>query len=177
MLFTLDNTLPDTGSIFSPLNGLNLSGSITINATATDAGSGISSVEFWNGTPGVGNIIGWENGTDTFYETSWNTAAESGGTRSLYVRVYDNAGNIYDNLTAVVVTVDNTPPDVGIITVPVHNANVSGTIMINATASDALTGVQRVEFYVDGWNPGDLIDIDYWNAYSVLWNTDFKNFL
>jgi len=52
------------------------------------------------------------------------------------------------------------------ITSPANGATVSGSVAVNATASDSV-GVTRVEFYVDG----TLILSDSSSPYSAAWNS------
>ena len=60
---------------------------------------------------------------------------------------------------------DTTPPTVSV-TSPAGGATVSGTVTINAKASDNV-GVTKVEFYIDG----TLLSTDTTSPYSASWNT------
>ena len=71
----------------------------------------------------------------------------------------------HDDLVFAVGAVDTVPPTVTL-TAPANGATVSGTINLNATASDNL-GVARVEFYVDGVKKGQ----DTLAPYSITFNT------
>jgi len=62
--------------------------------------------------------------------------------------------------------VDNTPPTVSI-TAPSNGTTVSGSISIQANASDDL-GVASVQFLLDGANLGSA---DVTSPYSIVWNT------
>jgi|GEM_PF-2482417 len=53
------------------------------------------------------------------------------------------------------------------VTSPTAFSTVSGTVTITATASDGLSGVSKVEFFVDGSKIGE----DTTSPYSVNWNT------
>jgi hypothetical protein len=64
---------------------------------------------------------------------------------------------------------DDTPPDV-VITNPTDGATVSGTVTVQATASDD-DGVTKVEFYVDG----DLRTSDTVSPYTYTWDTTIES--
>ncbi|MBI4052546.1 MAG: hypothetical protein HY394_00735 [Candidatus Diapherotrites archaeon] len=105
----IDTIAPD-GNITVPAADSTLNGTATIDANASDSGSGIARVEFWFGSPGT--KIGED--TSAPYSIQWDTnAADVNGTRSLYLKVYDNAGN---SLTTggVQVTVDNDAPAIAL---------------------------------------------------------------
>jgi len=61
---------------------------------------------------------------------------------------------------------DSTPPTTSI-TAPANGGSVSGTIPVNANASDNI-GVVKVQFYVDG---STLLGTDTAPPYSINWNT------
>lgn len=108
MTFVWDSTDP-TGTIDSPIDGAILSGTVTINATASDTGSGLSKVEFWY------NAIGTKIGEDSTapYSINWDTTGASEGPHTLFLMLYDNAGNVIStNGTGTAVTIDNTAPTV-----------------------------------------------------------------
>lgn len=88
-----------------------LKGTVTLNATASDIGSGVSKVEFWYAS--VGTKIGED--TTAPYSIDWNTTKEGeivpDGSHSLFIKVYDNAGNSYQS-DSIPVTIDNAAPTV-----------------------------------------------------------------
>ncbi|NVM31289.1 MAG: SBBP repeat-containing protein [Candidatus Helarchaeota archaeon] len=92
----VDNTDPSTATIISPSMGDNLSGTITIDANAIDAGSGVKNVTFWDGLPGIGILLG----TDTAfpYSLNWDTTTTSEGSHDLCIQVYDWAGNYLNSI-------------------------------------------------------------------------------
>jgi hypothetical protein len=156
------DTTPPTASITAPANGATVSGTVSVTATASD-NVGVTKVEFY--------LDGVLQSTDTTspYAWSWNSATASNGTHSLTAKAYDAANNSGTS-SAVSVTVSNTtgdttPPTVSI-TAPANGATVSGTVSINATASDNV-GVTKVEFYVDG----ALKSTDTTSPYSYSWDS------
>jgi parallel beta-helix repeat protein len=123
--------------IESPINNsYNNNGSVTVQWTASDALSGIAKTEIstngttWTTVTGNGDVL---------------TLAD--GTYTIYVKVTDNADNV--NQTAVNVTVDTVKPVVAINT-PVNNALINGSVTVQWTASDALSGIAKTEISTDG---------------------------
>ena len=102
--------------------------------------------------------------TSSPYSWDWGTTAYSDGTHTIRAVAYDSRGNNSDTIQ---VTVDNTPPSVSI-TKPATDDAISGTILVEAEASDE-NGIQSVSFYIDG----NLIftDTDEMNGWSVLLDT------
>jgi hypothetical protein len=92
-----DSTGP-TVNVVSPTNGQTVTGSVTLSATATDAGSGVKDVKFL--------VDGAAIGTDTTspYSVSWNAATATNGTHNITAQATDNANNI-TNSTPISVTV------------------------------------------------------------------------
>jgi subtilisin family serine protease len=96
----VDST-PPTTSITSPASGATVGGTVSIQASATDA-SGVSLVEFY--------VDGSLKCSDTTasYSCSWNTTTAANGAHTLTTKAYDPWNNI-GNSTAVGVTVSNAP--------------------------------------------------------------------
>src|SRR6185295_16717019 len=163
------DTAPPTVSITAPANGATVSGTVNVNATASD-NVGVAGVQFFVD----GATLGGEDTTSP-YSVSWNTTAVANGSHQLTARARDAAGNRTTSAT-VTVTVSNappsdtTPPTVSI-TSPANGATVSGTTQISATASDNV-GVAGVQFLVDGATLGAE---DTSSPYAVSWNTTTAN--
>jgi len=71
-----------------------------------------------------------------------------------------------DSVFATNNTTDTTPPTVSI-TAPAANATVSGSVAVNANASDNV-GVTKVQFLLDGANLGSPVTVA---PYTVSWDT------
>jgi hypothetical protein len=156
------DTTPPTVSVTAPAPGT-VSGVIPLTASATDAGSGVKSVQFLiDGLP-LGTAI-----TSSPYTMSWDTGAATNGSHVLKATATDNAANTATS-AGVTVTVsnntDSTPPSVSI-TAP--SGTISGVVSVTATATDAGSGVAGVQFKVDGVNIGAE---DTTAPYSTSWDT------
>ena len=113
-------------------------------------------------TPTAGNRIAQPTGT------SYSDSALAPGTYFYKVTAEDFAGNVgpAGNEASAVSAADTTPPTVSI-TAPAGGATVSGTVAINASASDNGT-VAGVQFKLDGANLGPE---DTSAPYSFSWDT------
>ncbi|HUP31586.1 MAG TPA: S8 family serine peptidase [Gaiellaceae bacterium] len=93
------DTSPPTTSITSPSDGATVSGTITVQASASDD-VGVARVELY--------VDGGLVGTDTTspYTFSWDTTTVANGSHSLQTKAYDAAGNVGSS-ALVGVTVSN----------------------------------------------------------------------
>jgi hypothetical protein len=153
----VDSTAP-TVSITSPSTGSTVGGTVTINAVASDS-VGVSKITFY--------VDGVLKATDTVspFSCSWNTKTSANGSHTLMARAYDAAGNSRSSSASVTVFNDTTAPTVSI-TSPTNGAVVSGTVTVNASASDNV-GVTKVLFSVDGAQTS----IDTASPFSYSWDT------
>ncbi|MBI3334127.1 Ig-like domain-containing protein [Candidatus Pacearchaeota archaeon] len=151
-----DTTAPSV-SITSPANGASVSGTINVNADASD-NVAVANVQF----KVDGNNIGSAD-TSSPYSASLDTSTLSNGNHVLTAVAADSSGNTATS-TSISITVNNgggnvsdtTDPSV-FVTNPTNGATVSGTIPITAIASDN-TGVVGVTFVLDGNNAGAIDD-------------------
>jgi hypothetical protein len=161
---TVNNPVPDTTppvvSITSPASGATISGTVTIQASASD-NIGVSSVSFY-----VDGALKCTVSAAPF-ACSWNTSASSNGGHSASATARDAAGNTARSSVTVFVNnvVSDTTPPVVSITSPTGSL-VSGTVSIQATASDNV-GVASVTFFIDGVQ----VAIDAAAPYAYSWNT------
>ncbi len=155
-----DSTAP-TVSVTAPGNGSLVKGVVVLRATAYDP-SGLARVEFYVGTA----LVGADDKAP--FTLNWD-ASKSSGVQKITARAYDATGNIN---TSGIVTVlvdagpaDTIKPEVALS----HNDNrstLSGTVMLNASASDD-TGVAKVEFY----RGNTLLFTDTKAPYAYAWDT------
>ncbi len=157
-----NDTTPPVVSLTAPAAGT-VTGSVTVSANATD-NIGVLNVQFL--------LDGANLGPEQFsspYSIVWNTVGVPNGNHTLAARARDAAGNITTS-TSVTVNVQNavdtTPPTVSL-TAPANGATVSGTLNVDATASDNI-GVIGVQFLLNGANLGVE---DTTSPYSVSWNS------
>jgi hypothetical protein len=155
---TVDNAAP-TVAISAPANGATVSGTMTVNATASD-NVAVQNVQF----AVDGSVVATDSSAP--YTMSGATSWLSDGTHVLSAIARDTAGNTRTSAN-VTITVDNNAPTAVTITAPTAGTIVSGTTTVSATASDAV-GVQSVQFRVDGNNTGAA---DTTSPYSLSWNT------
>ncbi len=155
------DTTPPTVSLTSPASGATVSGSVALAASAADAGSGVSRVEF--------RVDGVLVGTDTSapYTATWNASGASAGTHTVSATAVDGAGNSASSSVTVSIAApaDTTPPAVAI-TSPAPGATITGAVTIAASGSDAGSGMARVDFTVDGV----VVFSDTSAPYSVAWD-------
>ncbi len=165
--YYVDNT-PPTVSITSPSNGAYVRSTITLEASASDSGSGVSKVVYYYDSVTSSNEIG--SSTTSPYSVSWDTTAVSDGSHTIYAVAYDEVGNTKQ--TSINVTVDNTPPSVSFSS-PSDGSYVKGTVTVEATASDATSGIASVTFYYEpaGSTAQQEIGSVTSSPYSVSWDT------
>lgn len=146
-------------SISSPANNAQVSGTITITASATD-NVGVAAVEFY----GDGILIGSD--TISPYSINWSP---SNGSHTISAKAFDAKSNIgISQIVAINVSntaADSVAPSISISN-PYNNQTVAGTISINTIVSDNI-GVTKVVFFVDEIEKGS----DTSSPFSYAWNT------
>ncbi|NNF63083.1 MAG: S8 family serine peptidase [Acidimicrobiia bacterium] len=146
---------PPTVSVDAPANGATVSGTITVDTTASDD-NGVSSVEVFVD----GASIGFDTGTGV----SFDTTTVNDGTVSISATATDTIGQTATD--SVTVTVDNVvvddPPTVSIDS-PTRG-RIDGTITIITSSSDDI-GVASVEVFVEGASVG------FDTGSGVVWNS------
>src|SRR5262249_5117618 len=93
------DTTPPTAAVTAPVDGAQVSGSVTIQASATD-NVGVTRVVFYLD----GALLGSD--TSAPYSFTWSTSDSENGAHTLMVRALDAAGNLGSSAT-VAVTVNN----------------------------------------------------------------------
>lgn len=146
-----DTNPPLIGDVTLSDNTVQSGSNIIIYAEISDATSGVSSVyAIINGPENYNTQITLtDNDNDGIYEGTW-TSADVEGTYSIDIIAIDNAGNenIQSNVASIII--DNTPPTIVTIISPIDESYVRGNIIINVSASDGETNVDRVRYYIDG---------------------------
>ncbi|HYF12331.1 MAG TPA: Ig-like domain-containing protein, partial [Actinomycetota bacterium] len=153
---------PPAVTVTAPSEGATVSGTVAVEASATDD-RGVTQVEF--------SVDGSSIGTDTNgadgWSVPWNTTLVADGTHTVTARASDALGQTGTDSNNVVVDNVATPPTVSV-TSPAEGATVSGTVLVQASASDD-EGVTEVAFSVDGAAIGT--DTDGTNGWSASWDT------
>ena len=154
---TIDRTNP-TGALTAPANGALVTGTLAVESNSADAGSGVDSAEFQRRPAGGGAWTTIDTDASAPYSVSWNTSALADGDYDLRVITTDDAGNSFTSATRTV-TVDNSAPAAPNVTLSESSpfAHVSGseifvntaqtgTYDVDATSSDAHSGIDKVRF-------------------------------
>ncbi|WP_257449822.1 Ig-like domain-containing protein [Archangium lipolyticum] len=163
LVFAVDqvpDSKPPGVAITSPGEGATVANSVTVQMEASDDFA-VQRVELYNGSTLL------TTDTQAPYAWTWSTRTLPNGPYTLTARAYDVAGHVSSSST-VNVTVDNdfTPPSEPVITAPAAGATVSGTVSIEAAASDDRQ-VTRVEFFVDG----SLVGTDTTAPFALAWDS------
>ena len=155
---------PPSVSITSPTAGSTLTGTVAVQANASDD-NGVTRVEFFDGSTSLGVDATASDG----WSISWNTALAAEGAHALTARATDTI-NQTTTSTPISVTVDNvdSPPSVSV-TAPPGGSALRGTVSVQASASDD-KGVTQVEFFDGSTSLG--VDATASDGWSVSWNTN-----
>ncbi|KFE60805.1 Ig-like domain-containing protein [Hyalangium minutum] len=157
---TVNNDVtPPTVAFAAPAAGATVSGTLTLNVTATD-NVGVTKVEFYDGA----TLLATD--ATSPYTFSWATRTVPNGTHVLTAKGYDSSGNVGTVERTVTIDNDFTPPT-ATVTAPAEGASVSGTVAFTATATDDRSTLSRVEFYLDG----TLLGTDTSAPFSINYNT------
>ncbi|HEY4934711.1 MAG TPA: choice-of-anchor D domain-containing protein [Terriglobales bacterium] len=88
---------PPTTQITTPANGAQLTGTVTVTATASD-NVGVTSIQIY-----IDGVLK-SSGTSSPLNYSWNTATATNGSHTIYSKAYDAAGNVGTSTTITVTT-------------------------------------------------------------------------
>ncbi len=163
----IDNTVPAVPTINDP--GTPLAGSVAFNGTASDGGSGIAAWVVQYRTAGGGTWTDACSDTTAAYGCSWDTTGVSDALYDVRSVAHDAAGNATGSVVVTNRRVDNVAPTVSL-TNP--GSPVSGTVTLNATASDG-GGIASVVFEraLAGSGTWTTICTDNAAPYSCAFNT------
>ena len=130
--------VPPTLVINSPLENSYQPGNVTVTWTTGDGGSGVANIEY--STDGTT----WS----ALWATSKTLSGLSEGPHTFYVRSTDQAGNFA--VKSVTFMVDTTLPSLEILTPTTGALNNTGNVLVSWAASDAGSGMAKLEMSVDG---------------------------
>ena len=166
-----DQTAPVV-SISAPVAGAGVSGTVPIDVVATDD-VGVASVRFFLDGVSLGSKTAPTVAGGSTYRWNWSTTGVASGSHTLTVVATDAAGN-QTTSQPVSVTIgggDQTAPVVSI-SAPVAGVGLSGTVPIDAVATDDV-GVASVRFFLDGVSLGSktAATVAGGSTYRWNWNT------
>ena len=168
LVFDVAASTPDTAKpvvrVVSPAQGTVVGTTTTLAAIATDDSGTVKQVEFLVDGTAVGTTK-VKLGTIDRFELGWNPRTTGDGQHTLVARATDEAGNVSDSVKIAFWVSDVTPPYVRL-TSPLAGAAVTGTVPIEATATDN-RGVTAVAFFVD-WDHVETATASPWR---IDWNT------
>lgn len=185
LAYKVDTTAPSAGTpSIVPSQVLNNSGSVVVTYSASDALSGVKSVEFSTDS----NMKDAKSVAEKAGTYAYPLAGLQDGERTVYVRVTDNAGNRSESVSSGSFIVDNTPPKVTV-TSPASGNVVNKTISLSGTVVDnnlTKTTTPVLQYFdATGWKTlaftSSTLDGQNWTIYGIdttkLNNsTDFKEF-
>ena len=155
----VSNNFPPVITITAPKNAR--LGTVTINATASDADGTISEVAFY-----IDSVL---VGTDATapYSYAWTSVL---GKHSVFAIATDDRGEKTKSNKEIIEVVSNILPEVAIIS-PTNNENkiiTGSTLLILANATDADGKLNKVEFFVDGISVGSDTETPYTANYVAV---------
>lgn len=185
LAYKVDTTAPSAGTpSIVPSQVLNNSGSVVVTYSASDALSGVKSVEFSTDS----NMKDAKSVAEKAGTYAYPLAGLQDGERTVYVRVTDNAGNRSESVSSGSFIVDNTPPKVTV-TSPASGNVVNKTISLSGTVVDnnlTKTTTPVLQYFdATGWKTlaftSSTLDGQNWTISGIdttkLNNsTDFKEF-
>jgi peptidoglycan/xylan/chitin deacetylase (PgdA/CDA1 family) len=128
---------------------------VTVTLGATDDDSGVAAIRY--------TLDGSEpTASSPLYMGPFTVST----TKALRFRAWDNAGNV-EPANSQLIQIDTQAPSVAIIS-PANGATVKGNVKITVDASDALSGVIVVRFYVNTVLAGSKTS----SPYFVAWQTN-----
>ncbi len=175
---TIANNQKPIVSLVSPGSGDTVNKLVILNATATDSDGSISAVTFEYKLSSSSSWTGpyaYDNNNGDFYLKNWNTETIDNGTYDIRVEATDDDSAKNSSITSGII-VDNPPNVLPVVTinVPGGGQTYSGTVQLNATATDADGIITDVTFeYYDGsgWNSLGSNTSKSGDNYFLDWDT------
>jgi LmbE family N-acetylglucosaminyl deacetylase len=145
------STPPPSTTVLEPSNGAGLSGTAVLDAGASDSVS-LSMVQFvLSGGSFQQSVIGTATLTWVGYLFSWDTTSTPDGAYTLQSLATDTAGNTAYSAGITVILDNNAlpPPPSTTVAIPSNGATLSGTTVLDASASSE-DPVSMVQFVLSG---------------------------
>lgn len=162
----LSNEMPEIQIIF-PKEGDDVHGIVKVNGTSSDD-EGVIKVEV-----SLDSTDAWKTAKDVSAEKDWSIWEYeidfTGliGEHTIYARAFDGYVYTMISVNITVLSLDVLPPEIEFVGL---EEDLQGIVIIRVNASDN-SGIERVEFYVDGI----LVLKDYDYPYEYEWNTFEEN--
>ena len=168
----IDNTNPIPVTITNP--GTPLRGTITLNAAATDTGTGIASVAIQRSPAGLDTWTTICADTTTPYSCSFDTTTVADGLYDLRAVATDNSGNSTTSALVASRRIDNTAPAV---TLTNPGTPTRATVTLTATATDGGSGMASVAFQykLSSGSVWTTISTDTATPFTAAFNTAALN--
>jgi hypothetical protein len=164
----VDNTAPTSG-VTDP--GTPLRGTVSVDATGTDGGSGVANVKVQRSPAGAGTWTDICTDASSPYSCSFDTTGVADGLYDLRAVTTDNAGNTTNSTTVTNRRVDNTAPTA---TMTNPGSPITGTKSFDGTSTDTGgSGVASLTFQVSPVGAGTWSDLcsDTTSPYSCSYDT------
>ena len=154
--YILDNNVPPTVKLTSPVDGGTYSTSKSVELSANDGT--LKMLQFYNGN----NLIGTELNAP-YYRKWYNVPA---GNYTITAKATDNNGGVTISAPVHIHVIVDQPPVVNI-TSPVNGASYTApaTFLLSATATDVNGTIKMVEFY----NGTTLLRTEKYSRYEWMW--------
>jgi RHS repeat-associated protein len=151
---------PPRAAVAEPASGQLVSGTAAVLTAAAGDDRRVDKVEFL--------VDGVVVATDTAapWTTTWNSTTATAGSHTLAVRATDDAGHVTTSPTSSMIVDNSAAPSAASVTSPGSGASVSGTVTVNASATDDVA-VTKVEFLADD----EVFATDTVAPWSASWNT------
>ncbi|MBC2698503.1 MAG: hypothetical protein HF976_11485 [ANME-2 cluster archaeon] len=170
---------PPTVNVVTPNSG-SISGTIKLEATATDTDGNITQVEFFHNNNGYGWVsIGFNKSSsgDSYYFENWDTTGvPNGNNYSFKAEATDNNTDTANDTSDAAVTIDNNQKPIVSLVSPSSGETVDKLVILNATAIDSDGSISDVTFEYklstdSSWTELNSYDVNNGDFYLKNWDT------
>lgn len=177
----IDDTPPNVTDFYTTLGGYNFSsGNPLLNASVNDTTIGMVYGSVWfNITNWTGLQVNFSrsfNSSTDYYNTTdiINFTSLPEGMYNITVFANDTQLNNLNNSQYIRIAIDRTPPNVSSITTPAAGANLSGSVVLNATVNGTYAGVESVWFNISNSTTGVQLNFSRATKYGDYYNYTFN---
>jgi S-layer protein (TIGR01567 family) len=171
---------PPTVNVVTPNSG-SISGTIDLEATATDTDGNITQVEFFHNNNGSGWVsIGFNKSSsgDSYYFENWDTTGvPNGNNYSFKAEATDNNTDTANDTSDAAVTIANNQKPIVSLVSPSSGETVDKLVILNATATDSDGSISDVTFEYklstdSSWTGLDSYNNNNDDFYLKNWDTE-----